>query len=161
MSIQGIDELFKKLDSVGNLSEDLYNIIDKCGEFVRDDARVRVPVISADLKKSIQHTTTKTADGVEAEVHTNSDHAAFVEFGTGPVGAANHNGTSPNVTPEYAKEKWLGIVPECVSDTDKGLRYIAGQKAQPYLYPALKDNEEQLTEFIKDELAKKIKEKAT
>lgn len=154
--MEGMDSLFEKLDNIADIEQDIIRILDKCGKFVADDARYRVPVDNGDLKKSIQHSVYKTDDGAETSIHTNSDHAAFVEFGTGPVGALNHNGTSPNVTPVYKQEKWLARIPGLVSEHDSGLRYIAGQKAQPYLYPALKDNEEQLEKYMVSEIRKVI-----
>lgn len=157
--MEGLEALFRKLDSMVEIKPDLMKVMDKAGEFIRDDARLLVPVDKGDLRKSIQHTTKDTGTSVESVVHTNSDHAAFVEFGTGPVGAANHEGISPNVNPQYQMEKWLGVVPFLKSEDDTGLRYIAGQRAQPYLYPALKDNEEQLREYLKEEIAKAIRRK--
>jgi len=157
--MEGLEELFRKLDSIVEIKPDLMRVMDKAGEFIRDDARYLVPVDNGDLWKSIQHTTKDTGTSIETRVHTNSDHAAFVEFGTGPVGAANHEGISPNVTPQYQKEKWLGVIPFLKTENDSGIRYIAGQRAQPYLYPALKDNEEQLREYLKEEAAKAIRRK--
>lgn len=157
--MEGLDELFCQLNNISDLKPDLMKIMDKAGEFIRDDARLLVPVDTGDLRKSIQHTTKDTGTTVETVVHTNSDHAAYVEFGTGPVGAANHEGISPNVEPQYRTGKWLGVIPFLQSENDKGIRYIAGQRAQPYLYPALKDNEEQLQEYLKEEVAKAIRRK--
>ena len=157
--MEGMEKLLKQLDDIKTIEPQLMSIMDFCGEFVRDDARLRVPVDTGDLRKSIQHSTHKTEEGIEVFVHTNSDHAAHVEFGTGPVGAASHVGVSPNVTPMYRQEKWLGVIPSLKSDTDSGIRYIAGQKAQPYLYPALKDNEEQLTQYMSQEIQKAIRRK--
>ena len=157
--MDGVEKLLKQLDDVKLIESQLMTIMDDCGVFVRDDARLRVPVDTGDLRKSIQHSTRRREDGIETVVHTNSDHAAHVEFGTGPVGAADHAGVSPNVQPMYKQEKWLGVIPFLKSDTDSGLRYIAGQKAQPYLYPALKDNEEQLARYMAMEIQKAIRRK--
>ncbi len=152
------DGLLQKLGEMAAIENELYKSVDECGEFVRDDARLRAPVDIGDLRKSIAHTTEKKADEITAIVHTNSDHAMYVEFGTGPVGASNHKGVSPNVDIDYATEKWLGQIPFLISATDSGYRYIAGQAAQPYLYPALKDNEEQIENKLKADIGKIIKE---
>lgn len=148
--MEGIEELLRKFDDISHIAPQLYQLMEQCGVFIRDDARLRAPVDIGDLRKSIQHTTRETEGGIETVVHTNSDHAAYVEFGTGPVGAANHQGISPNIQPVYAREKWRGVIPFLKSETDAGIRYIAGQPAQPYLYPALKENEQQLTEYLKN-----------
>lgn len=148
--MEGIEELLCKFDDISHIAPQLFKLMEQCGAFIRDDARLRVPVDTGDLRKSIQHTTRETEGGIETVVHTNSDHAAFVEFGTGPVGAANHPGIAPGIQPVYAREKWRGVIPFLVSETDPGIRFIAGQPAQPYLYPALKENEQQLKDYLAD-----------
>lgn len=155
--MEGIEELLRKIDDISHIGPQLYQLMDQCGGFIRDDARLRVPVDIGDLRKSIQHTTRELDGGIETVVHTNSDHAAFVEFGTGPVGAANHQGISPDIQPVYAREKWRGVIPFLKSETDSGIRFIAGQPAQPYLYPALKENEQQLKEYLADGIRELIR----
>lgn len=155
--MEGIEELLRKFDDISRIGPQLYQMMDQCGVFIRDDARLRVPVDIGDLRKSIQHTTREIDGGIETVVHTNSDHAAFVEFGTGPVGAANHQGIAPDIQPVYAREKWRGVIPFLKSETDSGIRFIAGQSAQPYLYPALKENEQQLKEYLADSIRELIR----
>lgn len=158
--MDGIGEFFAQLDSLTDIEEEIYKSVDECGEFVRDDARLRAPVDVGDLRKSINHTTQADGQEIRSIVHTNSDHAVYVEFGTGPVGAANHAGASPDVPVSYSPDKWLGKIPGLVSDTDSGFRYIAGQPAQPYLYPALKDNEEQIEAKLAADIRKILEEKS-
>ena len=158
--IEGIEEYLAKLTSMAEIEDEMFQSVDQCGEFVRDDARLRVPVDTGDLRKSIDHTTRKENGEIVSEIHTNSDHAVYVEFGTGPVGAANHDVTSPEVSVMYSQEKWKGVIPGLVTDTDKGIRYIAGQPAQPYLYPAIRDNEDQIIDKLKADALKAIEEKA-
>lgn len=151
--IEGMEAYLSKLSSLSDIEDEVMRAVDACGEFVRDDARLRVPVDTGDLRKSIDHTTEKKdGDEIISIVHTNSDHAVYVEFGTGPVGAANHTGVSPEVDVTYTMEKWRGRIPGLVSETDAGIRYIAGQPAQPYLYPALKDNEEQIRKKLSKDI---------
>lgn len=157
--MDGVDELLRKLENISCIGPELYQLMDQCGTFIRDDARLRAPVDIGDLRKSIQHTTRETNGGIETVVHTNSDHAAFVEFGTGPVGAANHEGISPQAQLVYTHEKWRGVIPFLKSEKDSGIRYIAGQPAQPYLYPALKENEQQLEKFLADGAREAIRRK--
>lgn len=158
--IEGMEELLQQLESLSEIEAEVFRSVDECGEFVRDDARLRAPVDIGDLRKSINHTTEKKDGEITDVVHTNSDHGVFVEFGTGPVGAANHAGTSPNVAVAYSPNKWRGRIPGLASETDAGIRYIAGQSAQPYLYPALKDNEEQIEKKIGSDIKKALEEKS-
>ena len=106
--IEGIEEYLAKLTSMAEIEDEMFQSVDQCGEFVRDDARLRVPVDTGDLRKSIDHTTRK------------------------------ENG-------------------DIVSD--KGIRYIAGQPAQPYLYPAIRDNEDQIIDKLNADALKAIEEK--
>ena len=154
--MDGLDGLFKQLDSIADIKPDLMKIMDRAGEFIAADARNLAPVQYGDLRKSIQHSVKDDGETIRTKVFTNSDHAAFVEFGTGPVGAANHEGISPDVVPRYRKDKWLGVIPELKTENDAGIRYIAGQPAQPYLYPALANNEEELEKYIQKETADAI-----
>lgn len=157
--MEGLDKLLRQLDDISDMEDELFGIMNECGKFIADDARLRVAVDKGDLRKSIQHTTRKVEGGIETCAHTNSDHAAFVEFGTGPAGREHHEGISLNVAPVYRQEKWRARIPSLVSDTDSGIRYIAGQQAQPYLYPALKDNEEQLSDYVKSGIANAVRRK--
>lgn len=157
--MDGLDKLLVQLDRMADIKPELMGIMDRAGKFIADDARLRVSVDTGDLRKSIQHTTTDTGQAVKTVIYTNSDHAAMVEFGTGPVGAAHHEGISPFEHPQYRKDKWLGRIPGLITDDDSGIRYIAGQRAQPYLYPALKDNKEQLQKYLQAEIAKAIRRK--
>lgn len=158
--IEGMDAYLAKLTRLSDIEKEVFQSVDECGEFVRDDARLRAPVDVGDLRKSLDHTTETKSEEIISTVHTNSDHAAYVEFGTGQVGATNHEGTSPNVSVSYTMEKWRGVIPGLVSETDSGIRYIAGQPAQPYLYPALKDNETQLEDKLKADIKKALEEKS-
>lgn len=158
--MDGLGTFFSKLDKLTDIDKEVFRAVDECGQFVRDDARLRVPVDTSDLRKSIDHTTEIQSGEVISTIHTNSDHAAYVEFGTGPVGAANHAGISPEISVSYRQDKWLGKIPGLVSDTDSGLRYIAGQPAQPYLYPALKENEDQIETKLQNDIARILEEKS-
>lgn len=158
--MDGMREFLAQLDSLTDIEKEVFQSVDECGEFVRDDARMLAPVDAGDLRKSIQHTTQSDGQEIRSIVHTNSDHAVYTEFGTGPVGAANHAGTAPDVPVAYSPDKWLGKIPGLASDTDSGFRYIAGQPAQPYLYPALKDNEDQIKEKLMSDINRALEEKS-
>jgi HK97 gp10 family phage protein len=137
MKVNGLDKLMAKLDALGgNSKATLAKSIDDCGTFVRDDARLRCPVDTGDLRQSIGKETKVTADRITTTVGTSMEYAPYVEFGTGQRGEATN--TNPNIDVSY-RQDW------------------SGQKAQPYLYPALKDNEDQLAEKIKKDLKKEIR----
>lgn len=154
-SVVGLDSLLKKLDKLGgNVDEVLYKSMQQQGELVKGDAKDLCPVDLGDLRSSIKSRTSKEKGRVISEISTNSDHAAYVEFGTGKKGE-----TTPSVDKypgplSYKQDKWKVNIP------DVGVRWIEGQPAQPYLYPALKNNEEKVIENIKEDVKKAIKELA-
>lgn len=154
-SFVGLDSLLKKLDKLGgNVDEVLYKSMQQQGELVKGDAKDLCPVDIGDLRKSIKKQTKRYKGKIVATVYTNSDHAAYVEFGTGRKGE-----TTPAVGKytgplSYKQDKWKVNIP------DVGVRWIEGQPAQPYLYPALKNNEERVIENIKEDVKKAIKEVA-
>lgn len=152
-SVVGLDNLLKKLSQLGgNVEETLYKSIIKQGELVKGEAKLLCPVDTGDLRKSIYKKTKRSKGKIIGIVYTNSDHAAYVEFGTGRAGERTNKNANVNVS--YKQDKWLVNIP------DVGPRWIEGQPAQPYLYPALKNNEKRIIELIKADLRKAIREVA-
>ena len=135
--IKGINSLMSKLNSLGgNADVVLLKSVEYCGKFVEDDAKLNCPVDMGDLVQSIQHETKAAGGSIRSTIYTNSDHAAYVEFGTGQCGEGTYDNS--NVSLAYNQD-WVGM------------------PAQPYLYPALKDNETQLKAYIANQLRKEIK----
>lgn len=99
---------------------------------------------------------------------TNAPHNQFIEFGTGPRGQANHKGISPNVAVSYSQSPWWiheSQIERRVAekykffyiDTPEGRFYqCSGQPAKPYLYPALKNNVDEVMEIIRKEIEKQL-----
>lgn len=152
-NVVGLESLLNKLNKLGgNVEETLYNSISKQTKFIQGEAKELCPVDTGNLRNSIKANTIKNKNEIVGTVSTNSDHAAFVEFGTGKVGERTNTNTKVNVS--YKQDKWLANIP------DVGPRWIEGQPAQPYFYPALKNNEDKILENIKDDIKKAIKEVA-
>lgn len=135
----------------------------QAGEFVRSAAVMNAPVgESGHLRDNIFCETYKEDDAYVAEVYTRVQYAHYVELGTGKRGAMNHSGISPEVSPSYTMEPWwihesqldIGIAEKYhwpYIDTPDGRFYrCEGQPAQPFMYPALKDNEETVLDILKD-----------
>lgn len=74
-----------------------------------------------------------------------------MEFGTGPVGQAEHVGISPDVPVAYTQESWVW------ADEDGGFHTTEGQPAQPFMYPALKSMEKHVVRAIGDDLQAEIR----
>ena len=133
----------------------------EAGTYVQGAARMLAPADSGYLRNNIFLSVQEDDSGMEATVYTNVQYAPYVEFGTGPRGAQNHNGISPNVTVAYTMEPWWihesQIDPAVAEryhwmyiDTEDGRFYkCEGQPAQPFMYPALHDNTQTILDILK------------
>lgn len=138
-------------------------------QFVQSAARLKCPVLDGALRSSIYIDYYNEHGAATAEIYTTMQYAPYVEFGTGPKGAANHAGISPEVTPTYRMDAWWihedDLPPSAkatynwfVIDTPNGRFYrSSGQAAQPFLYPALKDNEDVVMDILKDKYKEAFK----
>lgn len=166
--IDGLRELDIAIDHLSNA--DLIKPMNKAISLVESAAKALCPVDKGELRGSI-NSFTKQEDGkVTGICQTNKSYAVFVEMGTGPKGQENHEGISPNVNPTYTQSPWWiheGSGDNEVSretgekygwfyiDTPEGRFYqCSGQPAQPFMYPALKDNEDDVVEVFRQELSK-------
>ncbi len=141
-SIIGIESLLKKLEKMGgNVEKVMVKSIGKQTKLVLGEAKLLAPVDTGDLRNSIKSNVKKSNNGVVGTVSTNSDHSAYVEFGTGQKGIKS---PSP---PKY----------------DGNISYTAewsGMPARPYLYPALKNNEKKILKNIQEDIKEEIKKVA-
>lgn len=168
--IQGLDSLLKKLESMDSqITDYLFKSVARETKAVQADAKNNCPVNHGELKASIVAEVSTTKDGVIGIVRTNKEYAAHVEFGTGPVGQANHEGTSPHVNRAYSQKGWAFPASE-VSAADAaqykwpkrtygGEDYYvtSGQRAQPFMYPALKNRESTAKKNIKKDMNEFLK----
>lgn len=153
MSVQNVDKLLRKLKRLDiDVNDTLAPIMVRQAEFIQGEAKDLCPVRDGQLRNSIRTTTRKSKYKVTALVHTNTEYAAYVEFGTGKVGETTPVADKYPGPLAYKQTKWKAKIP------DVGWRYVAGQRAQPFLYPALKNNEEKVRDNIASELKKVIEE---
>ena len=157
MSVQGVNSLMRKFNELGSMEPIVYKTVKKHAEMVRTVAVKLCPVycpkgepipgVSAGaLRGSIHTEVHQDAGATIGSVYTNMSYAAYVEFGTGPVGQANHSGISPAFSPAYVQEGWVW------PDTEGGFHYTEGQPAQPFMYPAMKSMEDHVTKGIAADL---------
>jgi HK97 gp10 family phage protein len=154
-SIKNIDKLLKKLDSLNiNSKQELKQSMGRNIKMVQGEAKLLCPVDTGGLMNSIITNVKETSKGIEAKVSTNYEIASYVEFGTGRKGETTSAADKYPGPLSYKQDKWKVNIP------DVGVRWIEGQPAQPYLYPALKNNEELVKKSIASDLEKKIREVA-
>lgn len=158
-TINGLDSLLRKIDALGgNAGKALDKGLMKAGKLVEGDAKDLCITDTGRLRNSIHTKLGGSGDNYSykddngnkfdgslsslGEVHTvsvgtNVEYAAYVECGTGRRGEASPS--PPKYPGASYKEDW------------------AGQEAQPYLWPALQQNRENVQEIIKDGLKEEIR----
>ena len=167
MSAEGLDELEMKLNQLADI--DLKKAVSDAVQTVRS-AAMSVHVDTGELQQSIHADVEENGDTVTGTCWTNKPYAPYLEFGTGPKGQENHAGISPEITPAYTQNPWWiheSQVDRRVAekyhwfylDTPDGRFYLCtGQPAYPFMYPALKDSQDQILEGMKADFSVAIKE---
>lgn len=114
------------------LREAATRALEKCGIAAEGFAKKAVPVDTGNLRNSISH----KVDEKEKVVYigTNSEYGAYVELGTGK----HYKGGR--------QDPWV------YQDEDGRWHHTNGQRAQPYLKPAVADHKQTYKNIIKDEL---------
>lgn len=123
------NEVSKNLEKLSNElnTEYLYKAMAKACAIVRNDAIANAPQKTGALRRSIDFEV--AADGTEAIVYSNLEYAPYVEVGTGIYATKGGGRDTPWRYKGY--EGWV---------TTKG------QRAQPYLEPALQQNTSKIRE---------------
>lgn len=170
--VKGADKLLLKLTEIKDIQNStLLGIMKENSQIVEDSAKLLVSTNTGGLKNSIFSKIEDKGKEINAIIETNSDHAMYVEFGTGPKGQENHEGISPNITPVYTSHGW--IIPVTAISTSDAERYhmipyivqgtvfgyfTQGQAAKPFMYPALKNNEKIIIKRTKERVNNAIKD---
>lgn len=108
--------------------------LERCGSQAEGYAKDLAPVDTGNLRNSISHKV--DPDEPAAYVGTDTEYAPYVEFGTGIY--AEGGGGRP--TP------WV------YQDDEGNWHWTAGNKAQPFLKPAVADHAKTYSNIIKDEM---------
>lgn len=138
-------------------------VLNACKNVVQADAKLRAPANDGELRNSIKTRVKMDGDKVIGEVYTNLNYAPYVELGTGPKGQASHAGISPDVSVSYRSSPWyvhedqINVGPYHFAKRGEFYK-MYGQPAQPYLYPALKDNHDRVSRSISKFISRKLKE---
>ena len=137
VTIKNIDRLTRKFNKIANM--ELEEPMKKAIVLVHGQAKELAPVDTGNLAGSIHSELNKRKAQLEGRVYTNLEYAPYVEFGTGIRGNGSYPYNIKGLDLTY-HEEW------------------AGMPAQPYMYPALKNNERTINNFFKDGVITKLKE---
>ena len=129
VTIKNIDRLMQRLNKIADM--ELKDKMTEAVTLVHGQAKTLAPVDTGNLAGSIRMEITKKDKELEGRVYTNTQYAPYVEFGTGVKGTGSYPYDIKGLKLTY-HETWKGMV------------------AQPYMYPALKENEKHIKELFKD-----------
>ncbi|MBB6716365.1 HK97-gp10 family putative phage morphogenesis protein [Clostridium gasigenes] len=136
--IVGLDKLMAKLTKLGgNVDLALEKGIKQATKQVQATAKELCPVDTNELRGSIVASTKKDKSGTIGKVSTNCAHAVYMEFGTGQKGEASPSPPKSHKDVSY-REDWKGV------------------KAQPYLYPALTSNKDNIQRILEHNIQGEI-----
>jgi HK97 gp10 family phage protein len=155
VSIKGVDRLTQRFNKIANM--ELRSAMNEATKLVHGQAKDLAPVNKNGgggfLAGSIHMQVKDTGKELQGRVYTNCEYSMYVEFGTGVTG----NGTYPykieGLNLKYKEKGWAYY------DEDKGeWIYTKGQKAQPYMYPALNIHKKTIKRILKNGVHTKLKE---
>ena len=129
MNVQFNDNSKEVLEA---MQQSALRALEKCGLTAEGYAKNLCPVDTGNLRNSITHTVDEEEPA--AYIGSNAEYAAYVELGTGKY----VSGGRP--TP------WV------YQDEKGNWHRTNGQKAQPYLKPAVADHSQTYRKIIEDEL---------
>lgn len=172
--IEGLASLEAKLDKLADVSaieEGMKNAM----LVVQGAAKAEAPVSKVSggggLRDSIHTDIENSGSHIKGICYTNLEYAQYVEFGTGPAGQAEHSGISPEVAVAYRQTGWI-IPAKEMSEADAmayGFPVITGkdgqiigyatrgQRAQPFMYPALKNNQKAVLKELEKGIQKGLR----
>ena len=154
--IVGVDRLLAKFKNLGEI--DMSDAVAKAISPVQGTAIATAPVKDGHLKGSIKKQVKRKVTGtVEGKVYTNLEYAPYVEFGTGAKGSGTYPFTIKGKSLSYRTTPWAFPNP----DDPTEMIFTNGQVAQPFMFPALKNNESKVKKILEkeytSELAKAVK----
>lgn len=123
--------------NLNSINDALISGVSKAAMLVQGSAKNKAPVDSGTLRQSIRADKAKVqGENVTATVSTNLEYAPYVEFGTGSRGQSTNTNTEVEVS---YRSDWRG------------------NKAQPFLWPALRENRNNSIKIIREEVRKAVK----
>lgn len=137
--VLNLDRLLSKFDNLQNI--DLTEPLTKACLLVENDAKRKCPVDTGQLRASITH----EIEGTTGVVGTNVEYAPYVEYGTGKYASGPYEGKGRQ-TPWAYQDRETG---EWI--------WTKGQVAQPYLEPALLENENEIFRLFEEAIKEGVK----
>lgn len=130
---EGLDEILDKLEKISS-DANIEGALGTCCALVERSAKQKAPKDNGELRRSI----TSKVEGTQGIVFTPLEYAPYVEYGTGL----------------FAESGGRMDVPWNYQDDEGEWHSTSGQKPQPFMRPALDENQETIKRLLMEELTK-------
>lgn len=130
---EGLDEILDKLEKISS-DANIEGALGTCCALVERSAKQKAPKDNGELRRSI----TSKVEGTQGIVFTPLEYAPYVEYGTGL----------------FAESGGRMDVPWNYQDDEGEWHSTSGQKPQPFMRPALEENQETIKRLLMEELTK-------
>lgn len=147
--IVGLERLNNRLNNINN-TDNIKEAMQKAVLLVHGQAKELVPVDTGTLRSSLHPKVIIQGSNIIGKVYTNVSYAPYVEFGTGSVGSGTYPKLDLNLT--YRNTPWT-----YTPDGGETFYKTSGQVAQPYLYPAIKQNKNRINNIFKEALQNDVR----
>ncbi len=167
--INGLEKLLNHIERLENVS--LERPVGKAIGYVQAAAKENCPTGDGELRSSIftKVEIQNCGESAQGICYTNKSYGPYVEFGTGPKGQEDHSGISPHVDVAYSQSPWW--IHESQIDRSTAEKYhwfyidtkdgrfyqCSGQPAHPFMYPALKNHEDDVVNIIQDDIRRQLR----
>ena len=133
IKFEGLEEILDKLDKISS-NANIEGALGTCCALVERSAKQKAPKDNGELRRSI----TSKVEGTQGIVFTPLEYAPYVEYGTGL----------------FAESGGRMDVPWNYQDDEGEWHSTSGQKPQPFMRPALEENQETIKRLLMEELTK-------
>lgn len=133
IKFEGLDEILDKLEKISS-DANIEGALGTCCALVERSAKQKAPKDNGELRRSI----TSKVEGTQGIVFTPLEYAPYVEYGTGL----------------FAESGGRMDVPWNYQDDEGEWHSTSGQKPQPFMRPALEENQETIKRLLMEELTK-------
>lgn len=153
IDVDGVDKLERDLILLSKTKR-LRQAIGTATAIVEGAAKTLCPTNKyrggGELRQSIHPEVKDRGDEIVGRIYTNKEYAPYVEFGTGIKG-----GTHPK-TAELGLTFRTDVPWVFTPDNGETFFRTSGQVAQPFMYPALKQNKTKINKLITDALRNEL-----
>lgn len=145
ITVNGIESLTQRFKNISKMN--LRGAMTKAVTVVHAQAKTLAPVDTGNLAGSIHMDIKEEAKTIIGRVYTNLQYAPYVEFGTGIKGNGTYKYKVKDLNLTYRNSGWV-----YTPDGGDTFYYTEGQVAQPYMYPALKENEKYIKKLFNEDV---------